>query len=68
MRGLRFLGTRALSAFSSCCIRSIILCLAEMDLSYLLARFICAMAPMVDWIFFSMFAMASPSAASLAVF
>ena len=68
MSGLRFLGTRSRRALSSCCMRSIILCLAEMDLSYLLARFICAMAPIVDWIFFSMLAMASPRDFSLAVF
>ena len=48
-RGLRFLGTRALSAFNSL-LHALNRpgCLAEMDLSYLFARFICCTAPIVD--------------------
>ena len=66
--GFRFFGTRDLSALSSCCIRVIILCFAEIDLSYLLARFICWIAPVVDWIFFSRLPIRSLRACSLATF
>ena len=57
---LRFFGTLPLRALSSFCIRSIILCFAEIDLSYLLALFICCKAPIVFLIFFSVFSICSP--------